>query len=417
MRTEFLGLVGHELRAPLLAIKGSAEAGLEEEAELDPAEIREFFRIIAEQAGHMRGLIRDLLDAGRIDSGTLSVAAEPSEVVALVERARSTFLSGGGRHAVLVDLPADLPPVMADRRRIVQVLNNLLANAARHAPEATPIRVAAVREDAHVAVSVSDGGSGVAPELLPHLFSKHSGDRPGATAGHGLGIAISKGLVEAHGGPHPGREPRRRPRRHLHLHAAGGRGGRRRRGRARRRDADHRLCHLANEVAELGPVGTDRVDRVVVAGDGSLHHEVGVVVDVDRADPVRRSLRYRHERQAPGGPGEVVDENPAPPKEARRPQDGVARAAAAHELLDDGLAGEVRQLGSRPGLVMDVQTSRSTPARAAASMRTADCSTACRWDSHGPLCPTGGLSCRLQKFDTSTRQPLRSVARRSTSCV
>jgi len=200
MRTEFLGLVSHELRAPLIAIKGSADALLEEAAELDPAEMREFHRIVAEQAAHMRGLIRDLLDAGRIDSGTLSVATEPSEVAALVERARSTFLSGGGRHAVLVDLPAGLPTVMADRRRIVQVLNNLLSNAARHAPESTPIRVAAVREDAHVAVSVSDEGSGVAPERLPRLFSKHAGAGQGATAGHGLGLAISKGLVEAHGG-------------------------------------------------------------------------------------------------------------------------------------------------------------------------------------------------------------------------
>ena len=161
MRTEFLGLVSHELRAPLIAIKGSADALLEEAAELDPAEMRELHRIIAEQAAHMRGLVRDLLDAGRIDSGTLSVAPEPSEAAALVERARSTFLSGGGRHAVLVDLPAGLPPVMADRRRIVQVLNNLLSNAARHAPESTPIRVADVREDAHVGVSVSHEGSGV----------------------------------------------------------------------------------------------------------------------------------------------------------------------------------------------------------------------------------------------------------------
>ncbi len=200
MRTEFLGLVSHELRAPLISIKGSADALLEEEAELDRAEMREFHRIIAEQAGHMRGLIRDLLDAGRIDAGTLSVTPEPSDVSALVERARSTFLSGGGRHAVLVDLPAGLSPVMADRRRIVQVLNNLLSNAARHAPEPTPIRVAAVREDAHVAVSISDEGSGVAPERLPHLFSKHAGAGQGATAGHGLGLAISKGLVEAHGG-------------------------------------------------------------------------------------------------------------------------------------------------------------------------------------------------------------------------
>ncbi|MCY4636991.1 MAG: GAF domain-containing protein [Acidobacteria bacterium] len=112
MRTEFLGLVSHELRAPLIAIKGSADALLEEAAELDPAEMREFHRIVAEQAAHMRGLIRDLLDAGRIDSGTLSVATEPSEVAALVERARSTFLSGGGRHACLVDLPRAAPPVI-----------------------------------------------------------------------------------------------------------------------------------------------------------------------------------------------------------------------------------------------------------------------------------------------------------------
>ena len=200
MRTEFLDLVSHELRAPLIAVKGSADTLLEEGAQLDRAEMREFHRIIAEQARHMRGLIGDLLDAGRIDSGTLSVTPEPSTVAELVERARSTFLGGGGRHAVLVDLPAGLPPVMADRRRIVQVLNNLFANAARHAPESTPIRVAAVREDAHVAVSVSDEGSGVAPGLLPHLFSKHAGARQGATAGHGLGLAICKGLVEAHGG-------------------------------------------------------------------------------------------------------------------------------------------------------------------------------------------------------------------------
>ena len=89
---------------------------------------------------------------------------------------------------------------MADRRRIVQVLNNLFSNAARHVPESTPIRVAVARDDAHVAVSVSEEGSGVAPERLPHLFSKHDGAGRGATAGHGLGLAISKGLVEAHGG-------------------------------------------------------------------------------------------------------------------------------------------------------------------------------------------------------------------------
>ena len=105
LRTEFLGLVSHELREPLTAVKGSADTLLEEGARLDRAEMREFHRIIAEQARHMRGLIGDLLDAGRIDSGTLSVAPEPSELAALVEEARSTFLGAGGAHAVRVDLP------------------------------------------------------------------------------------------------------------------------------------------------------------------------------------------------------------------------------------------------------------------------------------------------------------------------
>ncbi len=200
MRADFLGLVSHELRAPLTSIRGSAHTLLKDGEELEAAEMREFFRIIEEQAGHMRGLIGDLLDAGRIDSGTLSVAPEPSELAGLVERARNTFVGGGGRHAVLVDLPADLPAVMADRRRVVQVLNNLFANAARHAPESSPVRVAAVHEDASVAVSVSDEGQGVVPELLPHLFRKHADAGLGTPAGHGLGLAICKGLVEAHGG-------------------------------------------------------------------------------------------------------------------------------------------------------------------------------------------------------------------------
>ena len=201
MRTEFLSLVSHELRTPLAAIMGSVATVLDASQAVDPAEMREFLRVIDEQARHMRGLIGDLLDAGRIDAGTLSVSPEPSEVGDLVERARSTFMGGGGRHGIAVDLPSDLPPVMADPRRIVQVLGNLFANAARHAPESAPLRVAAVREGAHVAVAVSDEGRGVAPELLPRLFTKHGGGGEGGTAtGHGLGLAICKGLVEAHGG-------------------------------------------------------------------------------------------------------------------------------------------------------------------------------------------------------------------------
>ena len=201
MRAEFLGMVSHELRVPLTSIKGSAAAALGAARLVAAAETREFFRIIDDQADRMIGLISDLLDAGRIEAGALSVAPEPSAVAALVDQARGTFISGGGRHAVGIDLPPDLPPVLADRQRIVQVLNNLLANAARHAPDTAAIRIAAARDGEHVAVSVSDEGRGIAPERLGQLFRKYAaaGDREGGVGG-GLGLAICKGLVEAHGG-------------------------------------------------------------------------------------------------------------------------------------------------------------------------------------------------------------------------
>ena len=204
LRAEFLGMVSHELRTPLAAIKGSTATVLGASPALDPAELHQFFRVVDEQADQMRGLIGDLLDAGRIDTGTLSVSPAPTEVAELVERARSAFLNGGSTHTVLVDLPEDLPQVLADGPRIVQVLNNLLSNAVRHSPASLPIRVAATRDGPHVAVSVSDEGRGVPAEQLPRLFRKYTGPgdedpKPGLR-GSGLGLAICKGLVEAHGG-------------------------------------------------------------------------------------------------------------------------------------------------------------------------------------------------------------------------
>ena len=205
VRAEFLDMVSHELRAPLTSIKGSTATVLGASPALDPAEMLQFCRIIDEQADHMRRIIGDLLDAGRIETGMLSVSPEPSEVVELVDQARNTFLSGGGRHRVVIDLPPELPRVMADRRRTVQVLNNLLSNAAARSPVSSPIRVAALRDGVQVAISVADEGRGVPPERLPHLFSKyaraHDRDRaPGSTGGFDLSLSICKGLVEAHGG-------------------------------------------------------------------------------------------------------------------------------------------------------------------------------------------------------------------------
>ena len=201
LRAEFLGMVSHELRTPLTSIRGSATTMLDATSDLDPAEIRQFLRIIVNQADHMRDLIGSLLDVARIETGTLPVSPEPAEVAVLVDRARNTFLSAGGRNELDIDLAPDLPLVMADRRRIVQVIGNLLSNAARHSPESSPLRVAAVRDGLHVELSVVDEGRGIPAERLPHLFRKFSrveDDDQGEDTG--LGLAICKGIVEAHGG-------------------------------------------------------------------------------------------------------------------------------------------------------------------------------------------------------------------------
>ena len=204
LRAGLLGTVSHELRVPLTSIRGSATTMLDTSSDLDPAELRQFHQIIVDQVDHMRELIGDLLDVARIETGTLPVSPEPAEVATLVDRARNTFLSGGGRNNLDLDLAPDLPLVMADRQRIVQVLSNLLSNAARHSLESSIIRVTAVQEDLHVAVTVADEGTGISAERLPHLFRKFSHaddeDRARETGGSGLGLAICKGIVEAHGG-------------------------------------------------------------------------------------------------------------------------------------------------------------------------------------------------------------------------
>ena len=204
MRNEFLAMVSHELRGPLTTIKGSAATVLSTTRPFSPAETRSFFRTIDQQADLLSDLVSNLLDVTKIEAGALVVDPQPTDVEVLVEEAVNSFLHGGSQQPVQVDLPPDLPPILADSQRVAQVLNNLLSNASKYSPATSPIKVTASLEEPYLAVSVIDEGQGVTADQLPRLFRKFS--RVGLkevhenVEGHGLGLAICKGIVEAHGG-------------------------------------------------------------------------------------------------------------------------------------------------------------------------------------------------------------------------
>ncbi|MYC63337.1 MAG: response regulator [Caldilineaceae bacterium SB0661_bin_34] len=203
-RAEFLDTVSQELLTPLTSIKGSAAAVLEDLARLDLTKARQFFGIIEWQADRMRGLIWDLLEAARIEAGMLFLTPEPTDLASLVSQAKVSFLGGRADNPVEVDLPLELPRVMADRQRVLQVLEHLLANASDYSAEGSVVTVNARQEDPHVAVCITDQGRGIPFQPLPLLFRRSSrrqaGDDRNGTGRDALGLAVCRGIVEAHGG-------------------------------------------------------------------------------------------------------------------------------------------------------------------------------------------------------------------------
>ena len=212
-KNEFVGMVSEELWTPLTTIKGSATTlkGLLEP--MNSTESIQLLRIIDQQTDLMRSQVNSLSELTQIETGSLSVAAEPTDVAALLEAACEEYLRDHTAIDIRLDVPKGLPTVMADRHRISQVLRNLFRRAARHSNESSPIRVSAYLIDIYVAISISVDGSISTPVLAPspfdnagshQLFEKLSRDHNEAaellSEGEGLSFAFCRGVIEAHGG-------------------------------------------------------------------------------------------------------------------------------------------------------------------------------------------------------------------------
>ncbi|MBW3534135.1 MAG: PAS domain-containing protein [Gemmatimonadetes bacterium] len=200
-RDEVLGVVSHDLRNPVGTVGAAAE--LLAELDLPEASRREQLDIIRRTAVRMSRLIEDLLDVTRIDGGGLALAAAAEDPVALVRETldQHRILAREAGIELVDGAREDLPPVKADRERILQALANLVGNALKFTPPGGRVTVRADADGPDgVLLSVEDTGEGIPPESLERLFDRFWQQRRAGRRGAGLGLAIARGIVESHGG-------------------------------------------------------------------------------------------------------------------------------------------------------------------------------------------------------------------------
>jgi K+-sensing histidine kinase KdpD len=203
MKLKFLAMISHELRTPLASIKGFATTLLATDVTWDAESQRDFVAIIDEESDKLTDLISQLLDLSRLQAGKLRIQPVPRRLNEIIGTAMAQLESISAQHRLVIKIASDLPPMMADTQRIAQVLVNLVSNAAKYAPRATKITVSATTQGANLQITVSDEGPGIPianRESVFEAFLQLENSPLQQGKGLGLGLAICKGLIEAHGG-------------------------------------------------------------------------------------------------------------------------------------------------------------------------------------------------------------------------
>lgn len=205
LRSALLSSVSHDLRTPLSSIKAAASSLLQEDVEWDEETKRSFALAIEREADRLNRLVGNLLDMSRIEGGALKAEKEWYSIEEVIHDVIGHMHTVLQDRDVRKDIPDELPPVELDYLQIDQVLTNLIENAIRYTPPQSPIEIAVKRMDGAILTSIADRGPGIPPYDLERIFDKFyrvSGAkrRNSSVMGTGLGLAVCRGLVEAHGG-------------------------------------------------------------------------------------------------------------------------------------------------------------------------------------------------------------------------
>jgi PAS domain S-box-containing protein len=201
LKMQFLGMISHELRTPLASIKGFTTTLLASDISFTSDEQHQFLNIVNDETDRLTELVEQLLDLSRLQAGTLQIRPRPQSFASILDAAMPQLRVLTAQHPLLIEAREDLPIVMADVRRIGQVLTNLVGNSAKFSPAEASIILRATVQDGRVQVDVVDEGAGIpegARDLVFEAFRQIE-DRRVSRDGAGLGLAICKGVVEAHG--------------------------------------------------------------------------------------------------------------------------------------------------------------------------------------------------------------------------
>lgn len=207
LKSEFVATVSHELRTPMTSVKGYVEMLLMGAVGTINDEQRRFLQTIKGNIDRLGGLVNDLLDISRIESGRVALSLEPVDVAAMLGDVSEAVLRRGRNESkpleIDLELPKSLPPALADRERLRQIINNLVENSFNYTPAGGHIQLKASKRGQQVEISVSDNGIGILPEDLPKVFERfYRGEQAlnMSVAGTGLGLSIVRQLIEMHEG-------------------------------------------------------------------------------------------------------------------------------------------------------------------------------------------------------------------------
>lgn len=201
LKSSLISTVSHEIRTPLTSIKGYATSLLRKDVEWDKATRQEFIQEISEECDRLKRLVDNILDMSRIEGGMLALSYQEVRMEQLIIKCVHLAEKRYPGYIFELFVEPELPGVQLDEGRIQQVMANLLDNAVKYSAGEKQINVCTRLVAEEVVVSVSDRGIGIPDDQVPHVFNRfHRADNSGTTQGVGLGLAICRGIISAHGG-------------------------------------------------------------------------------------------------------------------------------------------------------------------------------------------------------------------------